>query len=234
MFRYHRGFSLYNVQDSLPLSIGLSSDKGPICTLSNGVLFPKGHPFPSVKILTLHRTDMFNMEAFYVNSNELPGLSPQLNTFMIGPIQSHTNTAKVKARVQLNLHGIVKLDSAVLIEDQMDNSMTINDPHLTSEEVADKSDQMSSGENIFEVNDNAESEPPSGLSAGLTRKGRGVKRLEIPISESICDGMRRDELIKAEEKERWLMQQDLKMEQTKDRKNALESYVYEMRDKVLL
>ncbi|KAK8618299.1 hypothetical protein V6N13_132294 [Hibiscus sabdariffa] len=223
----------YEVQDSLPLSIGLSSDKGPVCTLSNGVLFPKGHPFPSVKILTLHRTNMFNMEAFYVNSNELPGLSPQLNTFTIGPILSHTNTAKVKVRVQLNLHGIVKLDSAVLIEDQMNNSVATNGSHLTSEDVADKSDQMSSGENIAEVSDNAQSEPPSAPSDGVAREGRGVKRSEIPISESIANGMKRDELTKAEEKERWLMQQDLKMEQTKDRKNALEAYVYEMRDKIL-
>ncbi|KAK5792010.1 heat shock 70 kDa protein 16 isoform X1 [Gossypium arboreum] len=194
----------YEVQDSLPLSIGFLSDKGPVCTLSNGVLFPKGHPFPSVKILTLHRTNMFNMEAFYVNSNELPSkLSPQINTFTIGPIQCHTNMAKVKVRVQLNLHGIVKLDSAVLIEDQLDNSVTTNDPHLTSEQ------------------------------AGVARRGKAVKRLEIPISESVCDGMKRDEIAKAEEKERWLMQQDLKMEQTKDKKNALESYVYEMRDKIL-
>ncbi|KAE8673465.1 Heat shock 70 kDa protein 16 [Hibiscus syriacus] len=215
----------YEVQDSIPVSIGLSSDKGPVCTLSNGVLFPKGHPFPSVKILTLHRTNMFNMEAFYVNSNELPGLSPQLNTFTIGPILSHTNTAKVKVRVQLNLHGIVKLESAVLIEDQMDNSVTINDYA--------QSDQMSSGENIAEVSDNAQLDPPSAPSAGVARRGRGLKRLEIPISESICNGVQRDELTKAEEKERWLMQQDLKMEQTKDRKNALEAYVYEMRDKTL-
>ena len=74
----------WQVQDSLPLSIGFSSDKGPVCTLSNGVLFPKGHPFPSVKILTLHRTNTFHMEAFYVNSNELPsGLSAQIDTFTV-------------------------------------------------------------------------------------------------------------------------------------------------------
>ncbi|KAE8733184.1 Heat shock 70 kDa protein 16 [Hibiscus syriacus] len=151
----------------------------------------------------------------------------------IGPILTHTYTAKVKVRVQLNLHGIVKLESAVVIEDQMDNSVTINDSHLTSEEVAVKSDQMSSGENIAEVSDNAESDPPSAPSAGVARRGRGVKRLEIPIRESICNGVQRDELTKAEEKERWLMQQDLKIEQTKDRKNALEAYVYEMRDKIL-
>ena len=72
------------------------------------------------------------------------------------------------------------------------------------------------------------------VQAGVARKGRVVKRLEIPITGSICGGMERDELAKAEEKEHSLMQQDLKMEQTKDKKNALESYVYEMRDKVLL
>lgn len=220
----------YEVQDSLPLSIGFSSDKGPICTLSNDALFPKGHQFPSVKILSVRRFDTFHMEAFYVNSNELPsGLSTQINTFTIGPIQSHTNTGKVKVRVQLNLHGIVILDSALLIEDDMDN----NDPNLTSEEVEDNSDRMSSVENNAEVRGHAQSEPPSGPRVGVARKGRVVKRLQISIDESICGGMGRAELAKAEEKESLLMQQDLKMEQTKDKKNALESYVYEMRDKIL-
>ncbi|XVF26028.1 hypothetical protein REPUB_Repub13aG0264800 [Reevesia pubescens] len=224
----------YEVQDSLPLAIGFSSDKGPVCTLSNGVLFPKGHPFPSLKILTLHRTNVFNMEAFYVNSNELPsGLSPQINTFKIGPIESHTNMAKVKVKVQLNLHGIVSLGSALLIADHMDYSVINNDLHLTSEEMEEKSDRMSSVENNAEVCDHAQSEPPFGHGAGVARKGSAVKRLEIPISETICGGTKRADLAKAEEKECWLMQHDLKMEQTKDKKNALESYVYEMRDKIL-
>ncbi|XVF27861.1 hypothetical protein REPUB_Repub14bG0145600 [Reevesia pubescens] len=224
----------HSVQDSLPLSIGISSEKGPVCTLSNAVLFPKGHPFPSLKILTLYRANSFHVEAFYVNSNELlSGLSPQINTFMIGPIKSHTNMAKVKVRVQLNLHGIVLLDSALLIEDHMDNSVTNNDPHLTSEEVEDKSYRMPYVEINAEVSDHAQSEPPFCPGAGVARKGSIVKRLEIPISESICGGTNSADLAKAEEKERWLIQQDLKMEQTKDKKNALESYVYEMRDKIL-
>ena len=44
----------------------------------------------------------------------------------------------------------------------MDNSVTNNDPHLTSEEVEDKSDRMFSVENNAEVSDLAQSEPPSG------------------------------------------------------------------------
>lgn len=64
------------------------------------------------------------------------------------------------------------------------------------------------------------------------RKGNVVKRVVIPVSESIYGGMTNAELSDAEKKELQLVQQDLKMEHTKDKKNALESYVYEMRDKV--
>lgn len=44
--------------------------------------------------------------------------------------------------------------------------------------------------------------------------------------------MTKAELSEAQEKELQLGQQDRIMEQTKDKKNALESYVYDMRNKV--
>lgn len=66
----------------------------------------------------------------------------------------------------------------------------------------------------------------------INRKGKVLKRLEIPVNENVNGGMTKTELSEAVEKEHQLVQQDLKMERTKDRKNALESYVYDMRDKV--
>lgn len=66
------------------------------------------------------------------------------------------------------------------------------------------------------------------------RNGKVIKRLEIPVNQSVYGGITKRELSEAIEKENQLAQQDLKMEQTKDMKNALESYVYEMRDKVHL
>ncbi|GLT83260.1 hypothetical protein SLE2022_015590 [Rubroshorea leprosula] len=216
----------YEVQDSIPLSIGFSSDKGPICTLSNGMVLPKGHPFPSVKILTLHRANTFYMETFYANPNELPvGISPQISTYTIGPFLSHSQMGKVKVRVALNLHGIVTIDSATLIEEGADNSM--------SEEAESKFDDTSSAANDSEVSNLAHADSPSITAASGLRKGRAVKRMEIPVSESMHGKMTEAELSEAEEKEHWLTQQDLKMEQTKERKNALESHVYEMRDKIL-
>lgn len=64
------------------------------------------------------------------------------------------------------------------------------------------------------------------------RKHKSTRRHEIPVSENIYGGMTEAELSEAQEKEIQLTQQDRTVEQTKEKKNALESYVYDMRNKV--
>lgn len=77
-------FLYSQVQDSFPFSIGFSSDKGPINTPSNELLFPKGQVFPSVKVLTLRRENTFHLEAFYANHDEIsPDLPTQISSFMV-------------------------------------------------------------------------------------------------------------------------------------------------------
>lgn len=218
----------YQVQDSFPFSIGLSSDKVPICTLPNSTLFPKGQAFPSLKILALHRNNMFQMEAFYADPNELPfGIASQISSFMIGPFPVYQlEMVKVKVRVQLNLHGIVNIEAFMQIEDGAEVT------NVTSENMVAKSDHSPSVEqNGAEVTNVAQS-APSSIPADEIRKGKIFKRLEIPVSEEVYGGMTKAELSEAEKIELQLAQQDLKMERIKDKKNALESYVYEMRDKI--
>lgn len=218
----------YQVQDSFPFSIGLSSDKVPICTLPNSTLFPKGQAFPSLKILALHRNNMFQMEAFYADPNELPfGIASQISSFMIGPFPVYQlEMVKVKVRVQLNLHGIVNVEAFMQIEDGAEVT------NVTSENMVAKSDHSPSVEqNGAEVTNVAQS-APSSIPADEIRKGKFFKRLEIPVSEEVYGGMTKAELSEAEKIELQLAQQDLKMERIKDKKNALESYVYEMRDKI--
>ncbi|XP_028123099.1 heat shock 70 kDa protein 16 [Camellia sinensis] len=209
----------YEVQDSFPFSIGFSSNEGPIFTSSNGVLFAKGHPFPSVKILTLHRSNTFHLEAFYADPNELPpGTSPKISKFTIGPFQvSDREKVKVKVRVQLNLHGIVTVESALLIEDHRDDSR--GNARGTSENMETDNDTSS---------DVAEETAADGM-----KKGKAMRRQDLPVSENVYGGMTEAELSQALEKELQLAQQDIKIEQTKDRKNMLESYVYETRSKLL-
>lgn len=72
------------VQDSIPFSIGFSTNDSAISAGPNGVLFPRGQPFPSVKVLTLQRSSLFYLEAFYANADELPsGTSLKIGSFMV-------------------------------------------------------------------------------------------------------------------------------------------------------
>lgn len=70
------------------------------------------------------------------------------------------------------------------------------------------------------------------LQSDGTRKDKTNRKLRVPVSESIYGGLTKDEIMEAQEKERQLTEQDRTMELTKDKRNSLESYVYEMRNKV--
>ncbi|GMH05316.1 hypothetical protein Nepgr_007156 [Nepenthes gracilis] len=226
----------YEVQDSLPFSIGLSSDEGPIQTLSNGVLFPKGHPIPSIKILTLHRSSTFHLEAFYADQSELPpGVSQKMSIFMVGPFQaSNAKKARVKIKAHLNLHGIFTIESATLFEDHMDESVLRSNDEMPSETMEAESDYGSSDTgNGIEGRYTTQSKPASTASSNGIGIGKTIRRQEIPVSETAYGGMEKAELYEAREREILLAQQDSKVEQAKDTKNALESYVYETRSKIL-
>lgn len=59
-----------------------------------------------------------------------------------------------------------------------------------------------------------------------------VKKTIIPVSELVYGTMVPADVQKAVEKEFEMALQDRVMEETKDRKNAVEAYVYDMRNKV--
>jgi len=60
-----------------------------------------------------------------------------------------------------------------------------------------------------------------------------VKKSNIPVSELVYGGMLPADVQKAVEKEFEMALQDRVMEETKDKKNAVEAYVYDMRNKVV-
>lgn len=61
-----------------------------------------------------------------------------------------------------------------------------------------------------------------------------MKRSDIPIKEVVYGATTHAKLLEAQEKELQLAQQDNKVEQAKEKKNTLESYVYDTRNKVEL
>ncbi|KAL1560101.1 heat shock 70 kDa protein 16-like isoform X1 [Salvia divinorum] len=210
----------YEVEDCFPFSIAFASDEGPIRSLTDGVLFPKGNPFPSTKVLTMYRNDIFHMEAYYANQNELPsGVSTGISSYTIGPFRvPNEEKTKIKVKFQLNQHGVVSIDSASLVGDRVDDSSGHNsiDAHSNVEPSNSESFKISNGPLGHEM-----------------RRLKAVRRQNILVDENIYGGMAPDELCRAQEKELQFAQQDINMERTKEKKNALEAYVYETRNKLL-
>lgn len=59
-----------------------------------------------------------------------------------------------------------------------------------------------------------------------------VIKKPVPVSEVVYGALAASDLQKAVEKEFEMALQDRVMEETKDKKNAVEAYVYDMRNKV--
>lgn len=59
-------------------------------------------------------------------------------------------------------------------------------------------------------------------------------KINVPVSELVYGALEAVELEKAVEREYEMALQDRVMEETKEKKNAVEAYVYDMRNKVCL
>lgn len=132
----------------------------------------------------------------------------------IGPFQgSHSDNVRIKVKVKLNLHGIVTVESASLIEGHVDDPVT-------------EPSKMGKMESAAVENVHGHS------SADGVSKDKSGRRLEMSVSENIYGETTAAELTNAQEKEHQLAQHDRTIEQIKDKKNNLESYVYETRSKL--
>ncbi|KAK4590592.1 hypothetical protein RGQ29_020948 [Quercus rubra] len=190
----------FQVNESFPFSVAFSwksaapgTQNGAAENLQSTVVFPRGNPIPSVKALTFYRSGTFSVDVQYVAGAELQQPA-KISTYTVGPFQSTTSErAKLKVKVRLNLHGIVSVESATLLEEE------------------DKPVQMEADTKV---------EAP-----------KKVKKTNIPVAELVYGGMFPTDVQKAVEKEFEMALQDRVMEETKDRKNAVEAYIYDMRNK---
>lgn len=124
-----RGRPEFEVQDVLPFSISLAWEGSgpdpeggvpPTGDQSCSIIFPEGNPIPSTKMLTFYRSGTFTLGAVYTDMHNLPlGTHQKINAFTIGPFQTkRAETAKINVKVHLDLHGIVSIASAIMIEEE--------------------------------------------------------------------------------------------------------------------
>jgi heat shock protein 4 len=113
----------FAVQDIINYPIEFAWEKAPDIPDEDTSLtvFSKGNILPSTKILTFYRKQPFDLEARYVNPEELPGITaPWIGRFSVKGVKADEKDdfmiCKLKARV--NIHGVLNVESGYFVEDQ--------------------------------------------------------------------------------------------------------------------
>ncbi|GMI91837.1 heat shock protein 91 [Hibiscus trionum] len=248
----------FQVNESFPFPISLSW-KGYAADAQNGgaeqqqLVFPKGNPIPSVKAVTFHKTSTFGVDVQYSDASDLQ-VQPKISTYTIGPFPTiRSDRPKLKVKVKLNLHGIVSLESATLLEEEdvevpVSKEPAKEDTKMETDEAPINTADPTAYEidlNKQDVNGTAHA---AGVENGVHESGdkpmqmetdtkveapkKKVKKTNVPVAESVYGAMLPADVQKAVEKEFEMALQDRVMEETKDKKNAVEAYVYDMRNKL--
>ncbi|KAF9931348.1 adenyl-nucleotide exchange factor sse1 [Linnemannia zychae] len=201
----------FTVQDITNYPIKMTWQPTPEEEETELVVFNKNNSIPSTKILTFYRSAPFDLEAQYAEPESIPaGINPWLARFSIKgvePVNGEPACVKVKAR--LNIHGILSVESAYIVEE------------VIKEELVEETKTETPAEG-------AEAAP----EAPLTKKVKKlVKKGDLNVV-SATPSLDRSIVTELREKEMEMIASDKLVVDTEMAKNALEEYIYDTRSKV--
>uniref|UniRef100_A0A8C4WKX1 Heat shock protein family A (Hsp70) member 4 like n=1 Tax=Gopherus evgoodei TaxID=1825980 RepID=A0A8C4WKX1_9SAUR len=249
----------FSITDVVPYSITLRWKSSYEEGTGECEVFSKNHAAPFSKVITFHKKEPFDLEAYYTHPNEIPYPEPRIGRFAIqnvGP-QYDGDNSKVKVKVRVNVHGIFSVANASVIEKQnvegdhsdvpMDTESLcknqgkddeLDKMQVDQEEGSQKSqaEQPSQADEESEQHGGTETKTASGdkpdhLAQPVKAKAK-IKSIELPIQASLYKQLGQDLINSYIENEGKMMMQDKLEKERNDAKNAVEEYVYDFRDKL--
>ncbi|GJP56806.1 hypothetical protein CLOM_g15853 [Closterium sp. NIES-68] len=211
----------------------------------NQVVFCKNNPLPSSKLLTFYRTEAFTIDAFYANpEDQTVGANVRIGTFTVGPFAPSRpdSKPKLKVKIRLNLHGILSVESATLLEEEEVEVPAKKDaapPPAAAADAAGAPMEAEAGAAAAgdaaagdaKMDDAAAAAAAQPAKPEMVKKKK-TKKTDVPIEAHLVGGLPAATLQQLVEEEFAMALQDRVMEETKEKKNAVESYVYDMRNKL--
>ncbi|KAG6075554.1 Heat shock protein hsp88 [Claviceps sp. LM220 group G6] len=211
----------FSVQDVVSYPIEFSWDKADDIPDEETSLtvFTKGNILPSTKILTFFRKQTFDLEARYLKPEDLPGKqNPWLGRFSVKGVkvegQQDFMVCKLKARI--NIHGVLNVESGYYVEEQE-----------VEEEVKDDEKEDGEKKDPDAMDMDKKDDAPK-----KTRKvKKQIRKGDLPISSgtSSLDASQKTALA---EKEASMILEDKEVADTEEKKNELETYIYDLRAKL--
>ncbi|XP_069711314.1 heat shock 70 kDa protein 4L isoform X3 [Phaenicophaeus curvirostris] len=213
----------FSITDVVPYSITLRWKSS--CEEGTGEceVFSKNHAAPFSKVITFHKKEPFDLEAYYTHPHEVPYPDSRIGRFTIqnvGP-QHDGENSKVKVKVRVNIHGLFSVANASIIEKQ----------NVEGDHNDTPMDTESSSKNQGRDDELAASADKQDHSAQTKAKAK-VKSIDLPIQATLYRQLGQDLVNCYIENEGKMMMQDKLEKERNDAKNAVEEYVYDFRDKL--
>ncbi|KAM6912637.1 heat shock 70 kDa protein 4L [Xenentodon cancila] len=238
----------FSITDVVPFPITLRWKSPTDDGLGECEVFSKNHSAPFSKVITFHKKEPFELEAFYSSPQELPYPDHRIGCFSIQNVvpQPDGDSSKVKVKVRVNVHGIFSVSSASLIEKQKgegEDMQIDSDPIVQNEGKAEEQTRMqvdqegqSQGDQQNDDNSPGTKEGAAGekqdQAAGGSKPKVKVKSIDLPIVANNIQQLDSEVLTNFVEYERQMISQDKLVKELNDAKNAVEEYVYDLREKL--
>uniref|UniRef100_A0A8C7D1V5 Heat shock protein family A (Hsp70) member 4 like n=1 Tax=Oncorhynchus kisutch TaxID=8019 RepID=A0A8C7D1V5_ONCKI len=227
----------FSITDVVPFPITLRWKSPTEDGVGECEVYSKNHAAPFSKVITFHKKEPFDLEAFYSLPQELPYPDIRIGRFSVQNVvpQPDGESSKVKVKVRVNVHGIFSVSSASLIEKQkgegedvqMDMEPTVQNEGRPEDQVRDRRSEKIHLNFTFRVP--GEKQDPA---AGGSKPKVKVKSTDLPILANIIRQLDRGVLNDFVEYESQMIVQDKLEKERNDAKNAVEEYVYDLRDKL--
>ncbi|XP_029028800.1 heat shock 70 kDa protein 4a isoform X2 [Betta splendens] len=233
----------FSITDVVPYSVSLRWNSAAEEGLSDCEVFPKNHAAPFSKVLTFYRKEPFSLEAYYSNPKELHHPTATIGSFLIQNVtpQEGGESAKVKVKVRVNVHGVFSVSSASLVE----VIKTPDEPMETEQAVKDEENKMQVDQEDQKIQTGDNEEKKSETTAEDSKQEKKIdqppqakkpkvktKTVELPIENNLHWQLSSDVLNTYVENEGKMIMQDKLEKERNDAKNNVEEYVYDMRDKL--
>jgi heat shock protein 4 len=175
------------------------------------VMFDHGSNFSIVRRVTLRRSGEFVVTASYDDSADKYGYpqncSKDIATFSIKAPKG--SEQKIRVNVKQDINGCILLSSAQMVEEIVDDEVMTNGEGAAGEGSAE----------------GAKQEEPD--------KKKKIKKTNLEFTESHPLEWTKAETDKAFEMEASMTNNDRLIRETSDKRNELESYIYDMRDRII-
>uniref|UniRef100_A0A3Q2P6Y1 Heat shock protein family A (Hsp70) member 4 like n=1 Tax=Fundulus heteroclitus TaxID=8078 RepID=A0A3Q2P6Y1_FUNHE len=238
----------FSITDLVPFPITLRWKSPTEDGLGECEVFSKNHAAPFSKVITFHKKEPFDLEAFYSSPQELPYPDHRIGCFSVQNVvpQPDGDSSKVKVKVRVNIHGILSVSSASLIEKlkgEAEDMQIESEPPAQNEGRAEEQSKMQveqegqgqgdqPNEDSSSNSKEGAAEEKQDATAGGSKPKVKVKSIDLPIVANNIRQLDGDVLTNFVEYERQMICQDKLVKELNDAKNAVEEYVYDLREKL--